>query len=833
MSSSTPGVEMKAPREQYDELLGGQTCLPSRVSILHFANARSQEISALTEAIEDPQNKHLAFQRMPRHLRRRAMSHNVKRMPRRLRDVHLAQLEKSGLPVKGKRPSRKFRRRPSNLLQEYNRRQRKYAWLETHIWHAKRFHMLERWGYKLPNYPNDKAYRACYRATAKHCLIQDMSYLNCIELKGSEEDILNGLRQLTSTECGLTFAAKATLRGTKEGSVMTFKHGAYPFHAIGRVNFMWRPEVTENSQTIWIWCHPAFYKEFLEELILVFQFQSVENDQMEPNETEKKAINVEMIKLQTKNVGRLPKYTNKTVVMTLLKDTLNRFRLTGPLAQVVLTEALRFVDIDKFIGEDENKMEVDSGKLRSFWLKEFYSEMNLGSLRQQKTFWEQVLKDVNSADELPPRMILAATVMDPRLSMPSSRTKAVNLEVTSVHATVPAALSSQSPLWVTEMRDCVSHSKMAIAELNNLRSRAVVPGISTVEWLGQQHVSHLPVLLVQIPGDRDVRRGYSCGWDVIAPAGWGAPLWLGLVHRGAWAGGLRDTERLTLETASGPILPPDTAAGQSLAQLRRTQLQDKHFRLPPDKRPNYVKLGVVTPFYSPWTILLQDWSSSTENTSFYVIRNRLQLQYLNCLLNKTKPVTTCSFSDNDISCGIVQVSVEMSGRGLIKECALICAANKKDMKLTKDKSGRGPVEPLREDKNEERRKTERDNHLKKLKCLRRKRLKAKRQLEDKGIFLSKEKTKKRPTEAIVAEQAELMRELWLPSEIKSVKCSSSRSIVGFVTSGGSSFTRALSTVGYGFVSLSALLSVMEKNNLFLLRNVSSLQYYFVRLKIIF
>lgn len=82
------------------------------------------------------------------------------------------QLEKSGLPVKGKRPSRKFRRRPSNLLQEYNRRQRKNAWLETHIWHAKRFHMLERWGYKLPNYPNDKAYRACYRATAKHCLIQ-------------------------------------------------------------------------------------------------------------------------------------------------------------------------------------------------------------------------------------------------------------------------------------------------------------------------------------------------------------------------------------------------------------------------------------------------------------------------------------------------------------------------------------------------------------------------------------------------------------------------------------------------------------------------------------
>ena len=46
---------------------------------------------------------------------------------------------------KPKRPSRRYRRRPSNLLEEYNRRQRKGSvWLETHIWHAKRFHMADR-----------------------------------------------------------------------------------------------------------------------------------------------------------------------------------------------------------------------------------------------------------------------------------------------------------------------------------------------------------------------------------------------------------------------------------------------------------------------------------------------------------------------------------------------------------------------------------------------------------------------------------------------------------------------------------------------------------------
>ena len=71
-----------------------------------------------------------------------------------------------------KRPSRKHRRRPSNLLKEYLRRQRRKKWLETHIWHAKRFHMTEKWGYKLALHPNDKSARASYRASVKHCLLQ-------------------------------------------------------------------------------------------------------------------------------------------------------------------------------------------------------------------------------------------------------------------------------------------------------------------------------------------------------------------------------------------------------------------------------------------------------------------------------------------------------------------------------------------------------------------------------------------------------------------------------------------------------------------------------------
>ncbi len=73
---------------------------------------------------------------------------------------------------KAKGKSRKARRRHGNLLLEFNRRQRKNMWLETHIWHAKRFHMVKKWGYCLGDRPTYKCYRPSYRAMSSHCLLQ-------------------------------------------------------------------------------------------------------------------------------------------------------------------------------------------------------------------------------------------------------------------------------------------------------------------------------------------------------------------------------------------------------------------------------------------------------------------------------------------------------------------------------------------------------------------------------------------------------------------------------------------------------------------------------------
>ncbi|EFN72410.1 Ribonucleases P/MRP protein subunit POP1, partial [Camponotus floridanus] len=48
--------------------------------------------------------------------------------------------------------------------------------LETHTWHANRFQMIDKWGYKIPYYLNDKSHKASNNGETKYCLLQDIYY---------------------------------------------------------------------------------------------------------------------------------------------------------------------------------------------------------------------------------------------------------------------------------------------------------------------------------------------------------------------------------------------------------------------------------------------------------------------------------------------------------------------------------------------------------------------------------------------------------------------------------------------------------------------------------
>ena len=90
--------------------MAGQN-LPHELQVGRFLQSRSQEICSLSKEInKNKKTGKLASQQVPRHMRRRAVSHNPARLPRRLRTAHNKQKSKSG--GEGgviKRPTRKFR----------------------------------------------------------------------------------------------------------------------------------------------------------------------------------------------------------------------------------------------------------------------------------------------------------------------------------------------------------------------------------------------------------------------------------------------------------------------------------------------------------------------------------------------------------------------------------------------------------------------------------------------------------------------------------------------------------------------------------------------------
>ncbi|KAI8033946.1 hypothetical protein M5D96_013278 [Drosophila gunungcola] len=678
---------MSTQKLEYDAVMGGRVSLPTHVTTYLYAAGVLQEIRNLVSDCQETtqRSSKLIFQTLPKHMRRRAMSHHPKRLPRKYRQAHKSQMGKGGnQPVNGKRPSRKYRRRPKNLMREYVRRQRRHLWLETHIWHAKRFHMVERWGHRLALASCDKTYRACYRASAEHCLLQDISFYGCVELRGPLDTLRQGFARLTSPQCGLGIAARTFLSGRREGSLELFEDGRYPHGALQRASFMWRPSVKDKEEhTLWLWLHPSAAQATLKQLISVFQLKSkkqqklplkeeLEEHKMEVETTEsrpkKDKENLgqgdELVKevskkkplrfwTQTKAFELQPSYSNTdgTLHLVELQRQFNRFRLTGPNAQRVLAASLR-------PHQEQEELQND-----------------------QANYCQAALQ-LGSPAELLSNLVMGLQVVDPRLQRPKKRTKA---EGKAEQSRSPGDLLvnqpknlPESPLWSREVRERLAKGIMSTHTYEQLRQQhAVVPGAPCAF---EKQMQAVPVILVQRPGSQDFRYKrltYGCGWDVIAPAGYGMALWLTLTMWGARPGGLRELDSVAREAGTEMHLP-DTVAGIQQAAASADELRGRYFRLPPNKRTNYRKLAVASPFSAPWKQLVRDWRSSPSVSTayYYVLRHRQQLEEIAEALRKRRPLSE-PLPDEE---ALIQIQLRMISRGHVKSNALICLPTEADHK---------------------------------------------------------------------------------------------------------------------------------------------------------
>ncbi|XP_038601098.1 ribonucleases P/MRP protein subunit POP1 [Tachyglossus aculeatus] len=628
--------------------------LPKYITASTFARARAAEISAMLKAVTQKSSNSLVFQTLPRHMRRRAMSHNVKRLPRRLREIAQKEAEKAAHQKKehSKSKCRKARRHHSNLLLEFNRRQKKNMWLETHIWHAKRFHMVKKWGYCLGDSPTAKSYRACYRAMTHQCLLQDLSYYCCLEVSGKEEEILKALARMCSTDTGLTFAAVQCLSGKRQGSLTLYRADKYPEEMLGPVTFVWKPlddpGVISETRQLWIWVHPTLKQDILAEIKAACQCEeppkivaSVSEPIISPPP---KAASQKISQLEvTGNIGKKRKredatgenakrakkivgdgtrnplqpysWTSQTTGITIsdLTMEMNRYRLIGPLSHCVLTEALKAASVQTDVGDGE-------ATPHSWWVRNCENPDRVSLHHHQEAIFE-LLGGIASPAEIPAGSILGLTVGDPRVTLPQKRSKALpHPEESQDQEKIRKLLlegvpveCSQSFIWDQAVCKSVTENKISEQDLNRMRSELLVPG-STLE-LGPKE-SKIPVLLIQQPGrvTGEDRLGWGSGWDILLPKGWGMAFWIPFVYRGARVGGLKEGLKHS-QYKGTPHIPndcPDCPAGIRFAKEQEGSLLEKYKRRPPAKRPNYIKYGTLTPFRCPWEQLTQDWEARSK-----------------------------------------------------------------------------------------------------------------------------------------------------------------------------------------------------------------------------
>lgn len=616
------------------------------------------------------------------------------------------------------------------------------------------------------------------------------------------------------------------LNGKRHGSVNLFRIGAYPMGALGSVTFVWKPieNDADDQRTLWMFVHASFYQDVVNEISAAFDLEMVASPKVDDAKVQAE------LKVRQKVLCRRNETLN--VELRELRDQFNYFRLTGPLSQAVLSKA--FVC----------KMNAATTTESRTWLDDVLAT-ELGALahNSQSNYWSNV-QTVNSPSELCPNMVLALNIEDPRINRPTKRTQAFPAEeepqppsqkFNDATLEIPE-FNSVSQIWEHRCRDAITKAKMSTHELCTQRNQnALVPG---ERCAFEDALQAVPVMLLQRPGSPDSkfkRLGYGCGWDVIVPAGYGISTWMCLVMWGARAGGLRESETVCRESGFDEF-EPDTVTGRQNGEERHRELREKYFKLPQNKRPNYNKLSINSPFKCLWSQLINDWNNNNDGVSdFYVLRDPVHLQMIQRSLDSCSPIGAIDLPTNCL----VPITLTMDTRGTLENNSLICLPKPGDLKRDARKKrnfDNAPVheEPLRADANEKERKTLRANHLKLLKRLRRRRVRVKRRKQEtseRRVLIAKPGTAK-----LIRDQMDKMRELWLPENPVSVRGQCSREVIGFVTFSNFSFIEATVT-GTGYVALNSLPKLIKscsksKGNVRLLvRSTNSRQYRLAKVKV--
>ncbi|KAF8562204.1 hypothetical protein P879_04539 [Paragonimus westermani] len=683
-------------RQLIDKMRDDYSCF----NIVQLATTRAAELAEFEATVNVlTTNALTGLQRLPVRLRRRAASHRVNRLPRRLHRHHpSSQSEQARLTTKKpvevkhtKTKCRRFRRRRLRLLAFAARFAASTAsinktsdcpvpskprWLPTHLWHTKRFHMITVWGWRLPQAPTNKVFKACQSASLNGCLVFDLSYLSCLEMCGSERDLVNCLQQLVQysslagsacvpiNDCGAPryaceqvglFLTKPIASDLASSAVERIHHPV-----LGPVRLLWAcpSEPTTRHRHVYLWLHPAM------------------SDEAES--------------LLTECVARYNQACTKDDSVQLYNRTgqVSRLCAIGRQAHQLLADVL---------------VPSESAVKRGDW-----------------NLWSELITNCRQASCLPcGTTIFLPDCSDFRTNRPKLKIRNRNWIVAPAERSkdvAPTGVVSAGKLYTwTELR---SHQPGS-----NFRTL-----FSNCSLCDAENVTDINVLLVQNAAPTLATTYPHCtGWDLILVRSHhlsstenvltlrgslaARDLLISCVYRGAEVGGLRDWQYWSTIGTQGSAsmlsypacLWPDTSGGQdwdaqvaTRNQLRYRQvfgmvhpfLFTANSRRPPKLRPDYARFGTSHPFSAPWNELLNRYLPPDDKRCYFVLRDPAVLRLVVQRMVSGEPRARLTIEhltryDVALPWALILVRISAVGRGVPKPNATLYAANVDD-DLTKD-----------------------------------------------------------------------------------------------------------------------------------------------------
>ena len=499
----------------------------------------------------------------------------------------------------------------------------KSKWLPTHLWHAKRFHMVDKYGWKLPYTPTQKCTRHSYHSIAKNCAVIDTSYLSVFQLSSSSPpDFTQSLNSIVMPSLDLSHS----LHSLTPITTTIFHPDRYPYGAIGPATLL---PVSESC--VWLLIHPAMLEEFEK---LIGDLSEIQCSDLTAEIGVIQLVGPSSLSTVLKSLPPdLNNSSNSEVSSPWYKDfnhkcsalpTLLEKMSQSPQPHLPDFSLLGYTALDPRLSLPRGRQNLPIPDPEPDELMALLTEL------QSKLQGDESCSQSLSHTEKIPTTPVAETTMD---------TVDPFLDIASIFCSHKQSLAA-SQLLAAECRHGSVANKHTDDVINLHRAKCFPDDpISTLPFPRDR----VPLLLLSTSGAHapiGSTSKYGAGVVLLLPREWVLTSLIALTYWGAKPVGKKELDRVSFErqTASFPRDFIDTCGYVLDAFDRKKTLEVRYLSYPPDKRLEYGKLGVSTPFHCPWSSLVGSVNEERIQSPclnlklpYFILRDRraiLSLQHL-------------------------------------------------------------------------------------------------------------------------------------------------------------------------------------------------------------